>query len=135
MDGLSAPKIANKVALRASVTGSIFMDNVPVPAENLLPHVSGLKGPFSCLNNARFGISFGVLGALEDALSRAREYSLEREQFGRPLAGFQLIQKKLADAHTEAALGLVAAIQLGRMKDAGTWSRGFLSNPNGRDIS
>lgn len=121
MKGLSAPKIEHKLALRASTTGSIYMDTVPVPSKNILPKVEGLKGPFSCLNNARFGISFGVMGALEDCVKRAREYSLDRIQFNKPLASFQLIQKKLVDANSEAVIGLCAAIQLGRMKDSGTW--------------
>ncbi|CAH7670798.1 mitochondrial glutaryl-CoA dehydrogenase [Phakopsora pachyrhizi] len=127
MKGLSAPKISNKLALRASITGSIYMDSVSVPSENILPNVAGLKGPFSCLNNARFGISFGVIGALEDCVERAREYALERVQFDKPLAAFQLVQKKLVDANTEAVLGLCAAIQLGRLKDAGTWSPEMVS--------
>ncbi|KAG0140720.1 hypothetical protein CROQUDRAFT_664802 [Cronartium quercuum f. sp. fusiforme G11] len=121
MPGLSAPKISHKLALRASITGSIYMDSVPVPSGNILPKVSGLKGPFSCLNSARLGISFGVIGALEDCVKRTREYALDRVQFNRPLASFQLVQKKLVDANTEAALGLCASIQLGRMKDEGTW--------------
>jgi len=121
MKGLSAPKIEHKLSLRASTTGSIYMDSVPVPATNMLPNVTGLKGPFSCLNSARFGISFGVMGALEECVKRAREYALERVQFNKPLAAFQLVQKKLVDANTEAVIGLCAAVQLGRMKDAGTW--------------
>ncbi|POW03371.1 hypothetical protein PSHT_11690 [Puccinia striiformis] len=104
MKGLSAPKIEHKLSLRASTTGSIYMDSVPVPSGNILPKVSGLKGPFACLNSARFGISFGVMGALEECVKRAREYSLERIQFNKPLAAFQLIQKKLVDANTEASL-------------------------------
>ncbi|KZO98095.1 putative glutaryl-CoA dehydrogenase [Calocera viscosa TUFC12733] len=121
MEGLSAPAIKNKLMLRASITGSIFMENVHVPATALLPKVEGLKGPFSCLNSARYGISWGVLGALEDCISRARAYALERHQFDKPLAAFQLVQKKLADAHTEATLGLFASLQVGRLKDAGNW--------------
>lgn len=121
MKGLTAPKIDHKLSLRASTTGSIYMDSVRVPSSHVLPNVTGLKGPFSCLNNARFGISFGVIGALEECVKRSREYSLDRIQFNKPLAGFQLVQKKLVDAHTEAVIGLCAAIQLGRMKDAGTW--------------
>ncbi|KAH8075995.1 acyl-CoA dehydrogenase NM domain-like protein [Cristinia sonorae] len=117
--GLSAPAIKNKLALRCSITGSIFMDNVRVGLDSLLPNVSGLKGPFGCLNSARFGISWGAMGALEDCISRTREYALERRQFGRPLASFQLVQKKLADAHTEVALGLQASFQVGRLKDQG----------------
>ncbi|GAA6042335.1 hypothetical protein JCM8097_003852 [Rhodosporidiobolus ruineniae] len=124
--GLTAPAIKNKTALRASITGSIFMDEVKVPAGNIL-NVEGLKGPFSCLNNARFGIAFGAVGALEEALKVTREYALERKQFKRPLAGFQLVQKKLADAHMEAALGLTAAVQLGRLKDSGNWSPEMVS--------
>lgn len=99
------------------------MDSVQVHSGQMLPGVAGLKGPFSCLNSARLGISFGVIGALEDCVKRAREYALERIQFNKPLASFQLVQKKLVDANTEAALGLCASIQLGRMKDEGTWCR------------
>ncbi|GAA5821308.1 hypothetical protein JCM3770_004581 [Rhodotorula araucariae] len=124
--GLTAPPIKNKTALRASITGSIFMDDVPVPASHML-NVEGLKGPFSCLNNARFGISFGIIGALEEAIKVTRDYSLERKQFGKPLAGFQLVQKKLADAHMEAAIGLVACVQLGRLKDSKNWSPEMVS--------
>ncbi|KAI5474947.1 glutaryl-CoA dehydrogenase [Pseudohyphozyma bogoriensis] len=124
--GLTAPQIKNKLSLRASITGSIFMDNVFCPADHKL-EVEGLKGPFSCLNNARFGISFGAIGALEEALKITREYALERKQFKRPLASFQLVQKKLADAHMEAALGLVSAVQLGRLKDSGNWSPEMVS--------
>jgi len=127
MKGLSAPQIKGKMALRASITGSIYMEDVQVPQDNMLAKVEGLKGPFSCLNNARFGISFGVIGALEDCIEKAREYALDRKQFGVPLASFQLVQKKLADAHTEATLGLVSAIQLGRLKDAGTWAPDMVS--------
>ncbi|CAD6570303.1 MAG: hypothetical protein CYPHOPRED_003880 [Cyphobasidiales sp. Tagirdzhanova-0007] len=127
MKGLTAPPIKNKLALRASITGSIYMEEVEVPKDNMLEKVSGLKGPFSCLNNARYGISFGVLGALEDCIERARDYALNRQQFNVPLASFQLIQKKLADAHMEATLGLVAAVQLGRLKDAGTWAPEMVS--------
>ncbi|GAA97300.1 uncharacterized protein L969DRAFT_84269 [Mixia osmundae IAM 14324] len=127
MKGLTAPKIANKLALRASITGSIYMDEVEVGSDALLEGVSGLKGPFGCLNNARFGISFGAIGALEDALARARQYALERTQFKVPLASFQLVQKKLADAHTEATLGLLASIQLGRLKDSGAWAPEMIS--------
>ncbi|KAF9777863.1 acyl-CoA dehydrogenase domain-containing protein [Thelephora terrestris] len=119
MDGLTAPHIKNKLALRASSTGSIFMDAVKVPQSALLPHGEGLRLPFSCLNSARYGISWGVMGSLEDCLQRAREYALERHQFSRPLASFQLVQKKLADAHTEIALGLQASLQVGRLKDQG----------------
>jgi glutaryl-CoA dehydrogenase len=117
---LETPAIKNKTALRASITGMIQMDDCPVPFENMLPEVEGLTGPFTCLNSARLGISFGVTGALEDALSRAREYALERKQFkGNPLAKYQLIQKKLADAATDAAYGTLAATQVARLKDAG----------------
>ena len=114
------PAIKNKTALRASITGMIHMDNCPVPAENMLPDVEGLKGPFTCLNSARLGIAFGAMGALEDCLARAREYSLERKQFkGNPLAKYQLIQMKLANAATDAAYGTLAAVQVARLKDAG----------------
>ncbi|QKX64064.1 uncharacterized protein TRUGW13939_11237 [Talaromyces rugulosus] len=117
---LETPAIKNKTALRTSITGMIQMDDCPVPFENMLPEVQGLAGPFTCLNSARLGISFGVTGALEDALSRAREYALERKQFkGNPLAKYQLIQKKLADAATDAAYGTLAATQVARLKDAG----------------
>lgn len=117
--GLSAPSIKNKLALRCSITGSVFMDNVNVGHDALLPKAKGLGGPFGCLNSARFGISWGAMGALEDCIHRTREYALERHQFRRPLASFQLVQKKLADAHTEVALGLHAALQVGRLKDEG----------------
>ena len=117
MKGLSAPKIEGKFSLRASITGEIAMDDVPVPAENLLPNVSGLKGPFGCLNNARYGIAWGALGAAEFCWHAAREYTLNRKQFGRPLAANQLIQKKLADMQTEITLGLHACLRLGRLKD------------------
>jgi len=103
------------------------MDDVPVPNDNLLPGVEGIKGPFHCLNNARYGISFGAIGALEDCVSRARNYALERHQFKVPLASFQLVQKKLADANTEAVLGLLGSIQLGKLKDAGTWAPEMVS--------
>ncbi|MFT4993871.1 MAG: glutaryl-CoA dehydrogenase [Paraglaciecola sp.] len=117
MKGLSAPKIEGKFSLRASITGEIVMDNVFVPAENLLPNVSGLKGPFGCLNKARYGISWGALGAAEFCWHAARQYCLDRQQFGRPLAATQLIQKKLADMQTEITIGLMACIQAGRMMD------------------
>lgn len=120
MKGLSAPKIEGKLSLRASTTGMIQMDDVVVPKENMFPEVKGLKGPFSCLNNARYGISWGVLGAAEFCFHKAREYTLERKQFGKPIASFQLIQKKFADMQTEIALALQAAIQVGRLKDADT---------------
>jgi glutaryl-CoA dehydrogenase len=114
------PAIKNKSALRASITGMIQMDDCPVPAENMFPDVEGLTGPFTCLNSARLGIAFGAMGALEDCLARARDYSLERKQFkGNPLAKYQLVQKKLADAATDAAYGTLAAVQVARLKDAG----------------
>ncbi len=119
MKGLSAPKIGGKLSLRASITGEIVMDGVIVPEENLLPNVSGLKGPFGCLNRARYGISWGVLGAAEDCWHRARQYTLDRKQFGRPLAATQLVQKKLADMQTEIALGLQASLRVGRLFDEG----------------
>jgi glutaryl-CoA dehydrogenase len=118
--GLSAPAIHGKMGLRASITGEVVMDNVFVPAENLLPGVEGLKGPFTCLNSARYGIAWGALGAAEDCWHRARQYVLERKQFGRPLAANQLIQKKLADMQTEICLGLQGCLRFGRMKDEGT---------------
>jgi glutaryl-CoA dehydrogenase len=118
MQGLSAPKIGNKLALRVSTTGSIFMDNVKVPRDALMPDAVGLGAAFSCLGSARYGISWGVMGALEACLTQAREYALERHQFKRQLASFQLVQKKLADAHTEIALGLQASLRVGRLKDA-----------------
>ncbi|KAI0002199.1 acyl-CoA dehydrogenase domain-containing protein [Russula compacta] len=119
MQGLSAPKINNKLALRVSITGSIFMDNVKVPQDALMPGAVGLGAALACLDSARYGISWGVMGALEACLTQAREYALERHQFERPLASFQLVQKKLADAHTEIALGLQASLRVGRLKDAG----------------
>jgi len=119
MKGLTAPKIEGKFSLRASHTGMIFMDDVVVPEENMLPAVHGLKGPFSCLNNARYGISWGAMGAAEACLDIARTYTLDRKQFGRPLANNQLMQKKMADAVTEIALGLQGSLQIGRLKDAG----------------
>jgi glutaryl-CoA dehydrogenase len=118
--GLSAPAIHGKVGLRASITGEIVMDGVFVPEENAFPEVQGLKGPFTCLNSARYGIAWGALGAAEDCWHRARQYTLDRQQFGRPLAANQLIQKKLADMQTEIALGLQGCLRLGRMKDEGT---------------
>ncbi len=120
MKGLSAPKIHGKVGLRTSITGEVVMDQVFVPQENLLPGAEGLKGPFTCLNSARYGIAWGALGAAEDCWHRARQYVLDRKQFGRPLAANQLIQKKLADMQTEIALGLQGCLRLGRMKDEGT---------------
>ncbi len=117
--GLSAPRIGGKLALRASVTGEIVLSGVEVTEEQLLPGVSGLKGPFECLNRARYGISWGVLGAAEDCWHRARDYGLERIQFGRPIAQAQLFQRKLADMQTEIALGLQASLRVGRLLDAG----------------
>ena len=117
--GLSAPAIHGKVGLRASITGEIVMDEVFVPEENAFPTVRGLKGPFTCLNSARYGISWGALGAAEDCYSRARQYVMDRKQFGKPLAANQLIQKKLADMLTEITLGLQGCLALGRLKDAG----------------
>ena len=122
MPGLSTPVIHGKVGLRASVTGEIVMDKVFVPEENAFPEVRGLKGPFTCLNSARYGIAWGALGAAEFCWHTARQYTLERQQFGRPLAANQLIQKKLADMQTEIAIGLQACLQFGRMKEAGTAS-------------
>jgi glutaryl-CoA dehydrogenase len=120
LPGLSAPVTHGKIGLRASITGEIVMDEVPVPAEAELPGVEGLKGPFTCLNSARYGIAWGALGAAEDCWHRARQYVLDRRQFGRPLAANQLIQKKLADMQTEIALGLQGCLRLGRMKDEGS---------------
>ena len=119
MEGLSTPVIEGKFSLRASVTGEIVMDNVFVPEENILPGVSGLSGPFGCLNRARYGISWGAMGAAEFCWHSARNYVLEREQFGRPLAANQLIQKKLADMQTDIALGLNGALRVGRLIDEG----------------
>ena len=117
MKGLSAPKIEGKLSLRASITGEIVMDDVFVPEENLLPGVKGLTGPFSCLDSARYGIAWGALGAAEDCWLRARQYTLDRKQFGKPLAQTQLIQKKLADMQTEIALGLQGCLRVGRLMD------------------
>jgi glutaryl-CoA dehydrogenase len=117
MKGLSCPTIEGKFSLRTSKTGMIFMDNVIVPKENMLPHVKGLKGPFSCLNNARYGISWGVLGAAEDCYLRAREYCLDRKQFNRPLAANQIIQLKLTEMLSEITLGLQASLRIGRLLD------------------
>lgn len=117
MQGLSAPKIEGKFSLRASITGEIVMDNVMVPEENLLPNVTGLKGPFGCLNKARYGIAWGALGAAEFCWHAARQYCLDRNQFGRPLAANQLVQKKLADMQTEISTGLLACLQAGRLMD------------------
>ena len=117
MKGLTAPKIEGKMSLRASITGEIVMDDVFVPEENMLPNVSGLKGPFGCLNKARYGIAWGALGAAEDCWHRARQYTMDRVQFGRPLAQNQLIQKKLADMQTEISLGLQGCLRVGRLMD------------------
>jgi glutaryl-CoA dehydrogenase len=117
--GIETPKIEGKFSLRASVTGAIMLDEVFVPVENMLPSVSGLGGPFGCLNNARYGIAWGAMGAAEFCWKRARNYTLDRKQFGRPLAANQLIQKKLADMQTEITLGLQACLRVGRLKDAG----------------
>ncbi|MGE0424200.1 MAG: acyl-CoA dehydrogenase [Reyranellaceae bacterium] len=119
MKGFETPKIEGKFSLRASVTGGIMLSDVMVPEENLLPNVSGLGGPFGCLNNARYGIAWGAMGAAEFCWMRARDYTMERKQFGRPLAANQLIQKKLADMQTEIALGLQACLRVGRLKDEG----------------
>ena len=119
MKGLSAPKIEGKLSLRASVTGEIVLDNVEVGEEALLPHVEGLKGPFGCLNRARYGIAWGVMGAAEDCWLQARQYGLDRKQFGKPLAGTQLYQKKLADMQTEISLGLQGSLRVGRLFDEG----------------
>jgi glutaryl-CoA dehydrogenase len=117
MKGLSAPKIGNKLSLRASITGEIVMDNVEVGEDALLPHVEGLKGPFGCLNRARYGISWGVLGSAEFCWHASRQYGLDRKQFNKPLAQTQLFQKKLADMMTEISLGLQASLQVGRLMD------------------
>ncbi|WP_395447361.1 acyl-CoA dehydrogenase [Aminobacter sp. UC22_36] len=117
MKGLSAPKIGGKLSLRASITGEIVMEGVEVGEDALLPNVSGLKGPFGCLNRARYGISWGVMGAAEDCWHRARQYGLDRKQFNKPLAGTQLYQKKLADMQTEIALGLQGSLRVGRLMD------------------
>ena len=127
MAGLSAPTIAGKVGLRASITGDIVMDEVFVPDENRLPGVTGLKGPFTCLNSARYGISWGALGAAEACWHTARQYTLDRKQFDRPLAANQLIQKKLADMETEIALGIQGALRLGRMMDDGSFTPELIS--------
>jgi glutaryl-CoA dehydrogenase len=119
MKGLSAPKISGKMGLRASITGEVVMDEVFVPAENEFPEITGLKGPFTCLNSARYGISWGALGAAEWCWHAARQYTMDRKQFGKPLASNQLIQKKLADMQTEIALALQGCLRLGRMKDEG----------------
>jgi glutaryl-CoA dehydrogenase len=127
MKGLSAPKIDGKLSLRASITGEVVMENVEVGADALLPGVSGLKGPFGCLNRARYGISWGALGAAEDCWHRARQYGLDRKQFGKPLAGTQLYQKKLADMQTDIALGLQASLRVGRLMDEGRMAPEMIS--------
>jgi glutaryl-CoA dehydrogenase len=127
MKGLSAPKIGGKLSLRASITGEIVLDGVEVGEDALLPNVSGLKGPFGCLNRARYGISWGVLGAAEDCWFRSRQYGLDRIQFGKPLAGTQLFQKKLADMQTEIALGLQASLRVGRLMDEGRFAPEMIS--------
>ncbi len=119
--GLTAPKIEGKMSLRASVTGMIFMDDVPVPKENMLPKVKGLGGPFGCLNNARFGIAWGALGAAETCYGIARQYTLDRQQFGSPLAANQLVQLKLANACTELALGYQSVLQVGKLIESGKY--------------
>jgi len=127
MKGLSAPKIGGKLSLRASITGEVVMDNVEVGEEALLPNVSGLKGPFGCLNRARYGISWGAMGAAEDCWFRARQYGLDRKQFGKPLAATQLYQKKLADMQTEIALGLQGSLRVGRLMDEGKMAPEMIS--------
>ena len=117
MKGLSAPKIEGKFSLRTSVTGQVVMDEVTVPEENILPEISGLRGPFGCLNKARYGICWGVIGAAEFCWHAARQYTLDRTQFGRPLAANQLIQKKLADMQTEICLALQGVLRMGRLMD------------------
>ncbi len=125
--GLSAPKIEGKLSLRASITGEIVLQNVEVGEDALLPNVSGLKGPFGCLNRARYGISWGVMGAAEDCWHRALQYGLDRRQFGKPLAGMQLYQKKLADMQTEIALGLQGSLRVGRLMDEGRMAPEMIS--------
>ncbi|SDF60702.1 acyl-CoA dehydrogenase [Bosea robiniae] len=127
MKGLSAPKIGGKLSLRASITGEVVMDGVIVPEENLLPNVSGLSGPFGCLNRARYGISWGVMGAAEDCFHRARQYGLDRKQFNKPLAQTQLYQKKLADMLTEITLGLQGSLRVGRLLDDGKMAPEMIS--------
>ncbi|MCC0054752.1 MAG: acyl-CoA dehydrogenase [Rhodobiaceae bacterium] len=127
MKGLSAPKIGGKLSLRASITGEVVMDGVEVPEENLFPEVSGLRGPFECLNRARYGISWGVMGAAEDCLRRARSYALDRKQFNKPLAQTQLVQKKLADMETEITLGLHGSLRVGRLLDEGRMAPEMIS--------
>ncbi|MFO1143034.1 MAG: acyl-CoA dehydrogenase [Amaricoccus sp.] len=125
--GLSAPKIDGKLSLRASITGEIVLDNVEVPEDALLPNASGMSGPFGCLNRARYGISWGAMGAAEDCWFRSRQYGLDRVQFGRPLANTQLFQKKLADMQTEIALGLQASLRVGRLMDEGRFAPEMVS--------
>lgn len=127
MEGLTAPLIHGKFSLRASSTGMIMMEDVPVPVGNVLPKVRGLKGPFSCLSNARYGIGWGALGAAEFCVEFTRDYLLSRSQFGRPLASNQLVQKKLADAVTEIAIGYQACLQVGRLKDRDAWAPEMVS--------
>ena len=127
MKGLSAPKIEGKLSLRASITGEVVMDEVFVPEENILPNASGLKGPFECLNRARYGIAWGVMGAAEYCWHAARQYTLDRKQFGRPLAQTQLVQKKLADMQTEITLGLHAALRVGRLMDEESFAPEMIS--------
>ncbi|MDX8536335.1 acyl-CoA dehydrogenase [Mesorhizobium abyssinicae] len=127
MKGLSAPKIGGKLSLRASITGEVVMEGVEVGEEAMLPNVSGLKGPFGCLNRARYGISWGAMGAAEDCWHRARQYGLDRKQFGKPLAGTQLFQKKLADMQTEIALGLQGSLRVGRLMDEGKMAPEMIS--------
>ena len=127
MKGLTAPKIDGKVSLRASTTGGIVMDDVHVGEDALLPDVQGLKGPFGCLNRARYGISWGAMGAAEFCMHAARQYGLDRQQFGRPLAGTQLYQKKLADMLTDIALGLQASLRVGRLMDEGRFAPDMIS--------
>ena len=127
MKGLSAPKIGGKLSLRASITGEVVMDGVVVPEDALLPNVQGLKGPFGCLNRARYGIAWGVMGAAEDCFHRARQYTLDRKQFNRPLAATQLVQKKLADMQTEISLGLQGALRVGRLFDEGKMAPEMIS--------
>jgi glutaryl-CoA dehydrogenase len=127
MKGLSAPKIDGKLSLRASITGEVVMDGVVVPESALLPNVSGLRGPFGCLNRARYGIAWGVMGAAEDCMHRARQYTLDRKQFNRPLAATQLVQKKLADMETEITLGLQGVLRVGRLLDDGKMAPEMIS--------
>jgi glutaryl-CoA dehydrogenase len=127
MKGLSAPKIGGKLSLRASITGEVVMEGVEVSEDALLSNVSGLKGPFGCLNRARYGISWGAMGAAEDCWHRARQYGLDRKQFGKPLAGTQLFQKKLADMQTEIALGLQGSLRVGRLRDEGKMAPEMIS--------